>query len=137
METWMILLLIALVAVIIYFATKRTTLAAPVDTLAVPIARAPGVSTATGEVYSNPPPPPPPSVTATVMRVANPGTVLQHIPVAGSAVTSVSKLATNAPMRLAAGINNSLSHIPVVGSALAAPLNAANKVASKLNPFNW
>jgi hypothetical protein len=137
MENWAILLIVAIVAILIYFLMRKNTIPAAPASVAVPIQSAPGVSTTTGEVLNNTPPVPPANVTATLKRAANPSTVLQHIPVAGKAVSSISKLSSNAPMKIAASVNSSISHIPVVGSALAAPLNIANKAVSKLNPFNW
>ena len=158
METWHILLIIAAIAIIIYLVMRRNVLPEQPQAVAVLNQAAPGVSQATGEVYSNPPPPPPSqvtgaggSVTSTVAHLANPGTVLQNIPIIGGTVTNVARVASAAPVSVArAGIgvankiNSSLEHIPVVGKVLATPgkvvSNVANKVtnvAAKLNPFSW
>lgn len=135
METWMILLLIALVAIILYFAMKRTTLPIPNEPVAVPIQRAPGVSTTTGEVLNNPPPPPPPSVTARFKAIATPSNVLQHVPVVGGSAATLARLPMKAGFAVTDKINSSLSHIPVVGSALAAPGKAITNIGKSLTSW--
>jgi hypothetical protein len=124
------------------------------------ITPAPGIDPSSGQVPNNPPPPipytnyvapgapPAPSrpsggvagaISGLVGNAARPGELLQHIPVVGSTLATVTRPVStivNVPVHaitaVNARVNNALDHIPVVGAALSAPGKAIAKATSWL-----
>jgi len=133
MDTWMIVAIVAVVAVLAYFLLRKKSVALPdsrayrtTDPIVLPIPSAPGVSPTTGEVRPNPPPAPPPDVKAAIRSSSPPRGVLENVPIVGTA----HKAAMRPVNMITNTVNSSLEHIPVVGKALAAPGKAVGKILS-------
>jgi hypothetical protein len=149
METWMIVLLVALALLVVWLVTRKKT----VDTGTTPTAltytmipETPGVDPQNGTPIPNPPPPPPPDVKAPVIppiangiiqRALKPSATLSQIPIAGRPIVAASKLPAQIANTAVDKLNSvqttaarALEHIPVAGKVLAAPLAVGSKVTS-------
>jgi hypothetical protein len=135
MKTWMIVAIVAAIAAMVYFFTRKKTLPEAPTPVATTLQTAPGVDPATG--YPRPMPPPPPPERAANVQVANPSAVaavtrmlkpptLANVPIVGK----VASIPQNAVKSINTKVNATLEHVPVVGKALAAPGKAIAKVGS-------
>jgi hypothetical protein len=141
METWHFVLIVALVAIVLYLAMRRTVLPKPVEPIALPIESAPGVSATTGQVVNNVAPPPPRQVTGaggsvtSYVRAARPSNVLQNVPVIGNAAATVVRAPTRVAMAVTDKVNSSIEHIPIAGKALAAPGKAVTSAVKSITSW--
>jgi len=141
METWLIVLIAALVAVALYFIFKRQTVNSVEAPTPRPIASAPGVSPTTGNVI-----PDQPSITegatnpairvrtAGVPLILSPVAALENVPVQGSAPTpasSVGRVGASAVNKINNVGNAVLEHVPVVGKPLVAATKQLQNVTNK------
>jgi hypothetical protein len=140
METWMIVALIAAVAIVIYFVMRRKVLPVPPQPVPVQQEPAPGVSPASGHVETAPTLPTPPDVAgpsriAKIRATVTPSAQLQHIPIVGNAAVQIARAPINLSFKAADKINNTLSNIPVAGKVLAAPGKVATKALKSISSW--
>jgi hypothetical protein len=126
MNNWMLIAIVAAVAVVIYFIMRRRTLPVPPQPEPTPMPPAPGIRATSGQVPNNPPPAMPPdtpgpSVTARVRAAVRPTGQLQHIPLVGNVAMNVARAPINLSFKAADKVNSTLANIPVAGKVLAAP----------------
>jgi hypothetical protein len=140
MQTWMIVAIIAAVAVIFYFVMRTKTLANTQVLQAVTTPPAPGVLPQTGTVPPNQPPPPPPDVqaptrTQKLQGILAPSAQMTHIPIIGNPLSAIARAPAKVTFAITDKVNNTLSQIPVAGKVLAAPGKAVTSAVKSF--YSW
>jgi hypothetical protein len=141
-QTYLIVAIGLAVVVIGYFLMRKKTIPA---SAAVPTpvpsydsttpTVAPGVSMTTGQVPTPIPAPPRDGVAAQLGHLISPTNQMQHIPVVGNALATVSRAPINIGLKVGDTVNTALSHIPVAGKMLAAPGKAVSSALHSISSW--